>query len=54
MAKAPDGAFPLVQEDLVMTHLQPSPLLRRALLLDAAASGATGLLMSLAAGWLIE
>lgn len=37
-----------------MTHLQPSPLLRRALLLDAAASGATGLLMSLAAGWLTE
>ncbi|MDF3931273.1 hypothetical protein [Pseudomonas citronellolis] len=32
-----------------MTLLQPSPLLRRALQLDALASGATGLLLALAA-----
>jgi len=35
-----------------MNALQPSPMLRNALLLDGLLSGATGLLLVLAAGWL--
>jgi len=43
--RCPYGGF-------IMNALQPTPMLRNALLLDGLLSGVTGLLLVLAAGWL--